>query len=214
MPRRKKLPAPEEIEYFEHLMPEEFRSIPTFPETWRMWIEGRVEQKKPVTERAAMMQFRIMQWLRDPLHALARSVAGQWEGIHSDDRHEAELAKKETERKQERAKEEKRREQFREREMMSGRQTRSHTEQELAPETKAMIARLLEQGREIVPENEPKGRYTASGRYTEEPLPPRNVEPLSSDEEAKLREVMEAARERVAQNNAKLTDDNTASDGA
>jgi hypothetical protein len=191
--------TPKEIEYFEHLMPQNLRTIPDFVESWRMWIEGRTEQKKPVTERAANMQWKLMLHLRDPLHALQRSIAGQWEGIHADPKHEAELAKRAEEQRQARAGDDRRSERYREQRMMEGKRQ----EAVIAPETRALIERTLAAIASVDAKPEPQGRYTPSGRYTTEPLPVREVAPLPPEEVARLEEAQRKARERIAQAKAR-----------
>lgn len=73
-------------ETFMDIIPPELLSVENFRETWFAWEKERIRQKKPLTQKAAEIQFKnLILWMNSgrgqPTKILENSIAGQWQGL-------------------------------------------------------------------------------------------------------------------------------------
>ena len=69
---------------FDEMIPEQFAANPTFVECWHDWVSSRHERKKPISERAARQQMRILQGFgvsSVAMESIRQSIANDWQGL-------------------------------------------------------------------------------------------------------------------------------------
>lgn len=69
---------------FDDLIPDRFAGDRAFVESWHDWVSSRHERKKPISERAARQQMRILQGFGTPsiaVESIRQSIANDWQGL-------------------------------------------------------------------------------------------------------------------------------------
>lgn len=69
---------------FDEMIPEQFAGNQTFLECWHDWVSSRHERKKPISERAARQQMRILQGFgvsSVAVESIRQSIAHDWQGL-------------------------------------------------------------------------------------------------------------------------------------
>lgn len=56
-------------------------STPAFAAAWNDWCSYRRERRKPIRERAALMQLRFLASQTDPIAIIEQSIRNEWQGL-------------------------------------------------------------------------------------------------------------------------------------